>query len=314
MLRECSLLSTVPSHSVTFFFPSPRRRDAGASHNPVAGCLAAFLPLFPTRQDAGASHNPVAGRFSAFLLLFPRRRDAGASHSPVAGRFSASLPLFPTRQDAGASHNPVACVFAVFLLLFPPGPSPAHRPPMALRVTFDGEGQDHFGIPSPNHLATFPKRTRTFPTESSSGATRSHFSRGRSATLLGKVSISSGGPSPSLRPPTALCVTFGGEGHSTFLRPSPNHIDTFPKRTRTFPTESSSGATRSHFSRGRSATFLGKVSFSSGGPSPAHRPPTALCAISSGEGHGTFLRPSPNHIDTFPKRTRTFPTESSSGA
>ena len=32
-----------------------------------------------------------------------------------------------------------------------------------------------------------------------------------------------------------------------------------------------------------------------------------LCAIPGGEGPGTFLRPSPNHPATFPKRTLDLP-------
>ena len=70
-----------------------------------------------------------------------------------------------------------------------------------------------------------------FPTEFSSGVTRRHFFRGRSTTLLGKVSFFPVGPSPALRLPTALCVTSGGEGQDDFGRPSPNAPGTFPTET-----------------------------------------------------------------------------------
>ena len=82
--------------------------------------------------------------------------------------------------------------------------------------------------PSPQPCWTFPKSSchlpqthpppspqscQTFPTESIPGATQSYFFWGRSTILLGKVFFSPRGPSPSLRPLTALGAISGGEGH-----------------------------------------------------------------------------------------------------
>ena len=153
----------------------------------------------------------------------------------------STVPVLP-RQDAGASHNPVACGFSAFLLLSPggtfPSTSASHGP---LRHYRRGRSRLFF--------ETFPKSPCHLPQTHSDLPHGIQLWRHSEPLLPGKVRhpfgeglLFPGGPSPAHRPPTALCVTFGGEGHSTFLRPSPNHIDTFPKRTRTFPTESSSGA------------------------------------------------------------------------
>ena len=263
-------------------------------------------------------------------MTFPKRpRDL--PHGIQFWRHSEALPLGKACHPFGEG------------LLSPRGPSPSLWPPTALCAISGGEGHATFLRPSPNHPATFPKRTRdlphgiqlwrnsvaispgkvchlfgegllsrppgTIPITSASQGTLCHFWRGRSrhffetfpkrtrdlpqgiqlwrhseALPLGKAChpfgeglLSLRGPSPSLWPPRVLCATSGGEGHGTFLRPSPNVPGTFP-------TESSSGATQSHFSRGRPATLLGKVSFSPRGPSPSLWPLMAFCAISGGEG------------------------------
>ena len=120
-----------------------------------------------------------------------------------------------------------------------------------------------------------PQPCQTFPTEFSSGATRSHFFRGRSTTLLGKVYFSPRGPSPN-RPATfpkhppdlphgiQLCR------HSVAISPGKVHHPfgeglLFPPGT--FPITLASHGPLCHFRRGRSRHF-----FETFPKSPCHLP------------------------------------------
>ena len=122
-----------------------------------------------------------------------------------------------------------------------------------------------------------PQPCQTFPTEFSSGATRSHFFRGRSTTLLGKVYFSPRGPSPN-RPATfpkhppdlphgiQLCR------HSVAISPGKVRHPfgeglLFPPGT--FPITLASHGPLCHFRRGRSRHF-----FETFPKSPCHLPQT----------------------------------------
>ena len=374
----------------------------------------------------------LCGKRGLFPLgTFPKEFSSGATRWPLPRGRPATLlgkVYFPSgdlphgiqlwRNSVAISPGKVRHLFGEGLLSRPPGTFP-------IILASQGPLRHFWWGRSRHFFETFPKSSRhlphgiqlwrhsvaispgkvchlfgegllsrpqgTIPITSASQGTLCHFWRGRSrhffetfpkssCHLFGEGLLSLRGPSPSLWPPMALCAISGGEGHATFLRPSPNHPATFPKRTRdlpqgiqlwrhsevlplgkachpfgegllfpqgTFPITSASHGPLCHFWRGRSRHLFETFPKSpchlpqtSPGPSPRNPAQVPLGATSTGKvrhlfgegllsrppgtfpitsaSHGPlchfrrgrsrhFLRPSQNHHSTFPKRTRDLP-------